>query len=137
MGIRLLIAAGESAGSGDDLPVTIRQLLDVADEILVVTPALPGRFEWLASATDRAREEADQRLQTVLGQLDEVEADTSGAVGSDDPLEAIADAVAQFSPHHLLIAFRAGEKAGWQESGLLDKVEDRFGLPMTVFRASA
>ena len=73
----------------------------------------------------------------MLGQLEEVEADTSGDVGSDDPLEAIADAVAQFSPHHLLIALRAGKKSGWQERGLLDKVEDRFGLPMTVFRVSA
>ena len=137
MGIRLLIAAGESADSGDDLPVTIRQLLDVADEILVVTPTLPGRLEWLASATDRSREEADERLQTVLGQLEEVGAETAGTVGSDDPLEAIADAVAQFSPHHLLIALRSGEKSGWQERGILDKVEDRFGLPMTVFRVSA
>ena len=89
MGIRLLIAAGESADSGDDLPVTIRQLLDVASEILVVTPALPGRFEWLASATDRSREEADKRLQAVLGQLEEVEAETAGDRGmQDDPLEA-------------------------------------------------
>ena len=137
MGIRLLIAAGESADSGDDLPVTIRQLLDVADEILVVAPALPGQFGGVASATDRSREEADERLQAVLGQLEEVEAETAGTVGSDETLEAIADAVAQFSPHHLLIALRAGEESGWQERGLLDKVEDRFGLPMTVFRVSA
>ena len=32
------------------------QLIDASEEILVITPALPGRFEWLASATDRGRE---------------------------------------------------------------------------------
>lgn len=137
MGMRLLIVAGESAQSPEDLPEGIRALLDTAEEILVVSPALPGGLDWLASATDRARQEADQRLRNILGQLEEVGAGPSGAVGSDDPLQAIADAVAQFSAEHLLFALRAGEKSGWQERGLLDQVEKRFGLPMTVFRVSA
>ena len=47
--------------------------------------------------------------------------------------EAIADAVRAFDPDHLLIALRAGESAGWQEKGLLDRVQERFALPMTVF----
>ena len=34
-----------------------------------------------------------------------------------------------FAPDHLLIALRAG----WQERGLLDALQERFGLPMTVF----
>jgi hypothetical protein len=95
MGMRLLIVAGESAQSPEDLPEGIRALLDTAEEILVVSPALPGGLDWLASATHRAREEADQRLRNILGQLEEVGAGASGAVGSDDPLQAIADAVAR------------------------------------------
>jgi hypothetical protein len=46
---------------------------------------------------------------------------------------AIADAVRAFSPDHLLIALRTGEKAGWQERGLLEQIPERFALPMTVF----
>jgi hypothetical protein len=41
--------------------------------------------------------------------------------------------VRAFGPDHLLIALRAGEKAGWQEKGLLEGIEERFALPMTVF----
>jgi hypothetical protein len=135
MAKRLLIAAGESAETADQLPFGIRGLIDGAEEILVITPTLPGRFEWLASATDRARDQADQRLGVVLGQLDQVGAGAQGAVGSDDPLEALADAIREFAPDHLLIALRAGDSAGWQERGLLDSVQERFGLPMTAFAA--
>ena len=133
MSAKLLIAAGEAAASTEELPFGVRKLIDAAEEILVITPTLPGRFEWLSSATDRARDQADERLQAVLGHLEEVGAGAGGEVGSDDPLEAIADAVRAFNPDHLLIALRAGESAGWQEKGLLDRVQERFALPMTVF----
>jgi hypothetical protein len=130
---KLLIAAGEAAASTEELPFGVRKLIDAAEEILVITPTLPRRFEWLSSATDRAREQADERLQAVLGHLEEFGAGAEGEVGSDDPLEAIADAVRAFRPDHLLIALRAGEKAGWQERGLLEQIQERFALPMTVF----
>ena len=134
MSSRLLIAAGEVA-SVDSLPFGIQALIDAADEILVVTPTLPGRFEWLASATDKAREQADQRLDAILGQLDELGSDAAGVVGSDDPIEGIADAVREFQPDHLLIALRSSQRAGWQERGLLDQIQNRFSIPMTVFSA--
>jgi hypothetical protein len=133
MSAKLLVAAGEAAANVKELPFGVRELIDASEEILVITPTLPGRFEWLSSATDRAREQADERLQAVLGQLEEVGSGAEGEVGSDDPLEAIADGVRAFGPDHLLIALRAGEKAGWQEKGLLDRIQERFALPMTVF----
>jgi len=136
MSAKLLVAAGEAASHVKELPFGVRELIDASEEILVITPTLPGRFEWLSSATDRARERADQRLQAVLGQLEEVGSEAKGEVGSDDPLEAIADGVRDFRPDHLLIALRAGEKAGWQEKGLLDRIHERFALPMTVFSVS-
>lgn len=132
MGGRLLIAAGEAASDPGRLPFGIRALLDAAGEILVVAPALPSRFEWLASATDRAREEADERLGTVLGHLAELGAVARGTVGSDDPLVAIGDAIRSFSPDHLLVALRPAEWAGWQERELFGQLH-RFRVPVTVF----
>ncbi len=78
MAKRLLIAAGGSAEGIEQLPFGVRELIDAAEEILVVAPALPSRLEWLASATDRAREQADERLRTVLGQLTELGRDPLG-----------------------------------------------------------
>jgi hypothetical protein len=116
-----------------ELPFGVRALLDAAQEILVIAPALPTRSEWLASATDKAHEQADERLQAVLGQLNDVGAGASGAVGSDDPLIAFEDAIRGFSPDHIVIALRGEDRAGWQERGLLDQVFERFAIPITVF----
>jgi hypothetical protein len=136
MASRLLIAVGEPASSPEDLPFGVRALLDAAEEILVIAPALPKRLEWLASDTDKAREQADERLQAVLGQLDEMGAEASGAVGSDDPLIAFEDAIRGFSPDHVLIVLRAANRADWQERGLLDQLLERFPIPTTVFSAA-
>jgi hypothetical protein len=132
MGAKLLIAAGAVAVNPADLPFGIRSLIDAADEIFVVSPTLPTRIDWITSDTDRARVEADVRLQTLLGQLDELEARAEGAVGADDPLVALEDAFRSFEPDHLLIGLREGAEAGWQEEGLLDRIERRFAIPMTV-----
>src|SRR5215212_8445217 len=133
MGLRLLIAAGEAVSGPEELPSSVRSLIEAADDILAVAPTLPGRWEWLSSATDKRKEQADERLRAVLGQLEGMGVDAKGAVGADDPLLAFEDAVRQFSPDHILIALRPEQRAGWQERGLLDQVLERFGLPMTVF----
>jgi hypothetical protein len=133
MSKRLLIAAGEAADSADALPFGVRALIDAADEVLVVTPALPTRFEWLSSATDKAREQADERLQVVLGQIQELGTDASGTVGADDPMLAFEDALAAFPANHILVGLRPPQRADWQERGLLDQLQERFGLPVTVF----
>lgn len=136
MGTRLLIAAGEAAAKTEDIPRSVQSLIDAAEEILFIAPSLPGRLEWLVSATDKAGEQADERLRTILGQLDEMGADARGAVGADDPLTAFEDAIREFTPDHLLIALRSGDRAGWQERDLLDQLLERFALPMTVFQLS-
>jgi hypothetical protein len=130
---RLLIAAGEAAAGADALPFGVRELIDTADEVLVVTPALPTRFEWLASATDKAREQADERLHTVLGHIETLGTPATGTVGADDPLLAFDDALAAFHADHILVALRSPEHSDWQERGLLDELVGRFGIPITVF----
>jgi hypothetical protein len=132
-GTRLLIATGEAATSEDELPGLVRALIDSASEVLVMTPVLVSRLQWLASDTDRARYEADERLSTLLGQVDTLapEATVRGRVGDDTPLTAFSDAIREFSPDHILIALRS-DHSGWQEHGLLDQIKG-FGIPITVF----
>jgi hypothetical protein len=134
MGAKLLIAAGQSAASAEQIPLAVRALIDSAEQIMVIAPRLPGRLDWIASDTDRATAQADQRLETILGQLEEADRPALGRIGADDPLLAIEDAVREFSPDHLLIALRSTDRARWQEHGLLEAVLERFGLPITVFQ---
>jgi hypothetical protein len=115
------------------VPVGVRALIDQADEILVMLPTLPGRIAWLAGETDKTREVADARLQVVLGQLEDVGRRAEGVVGSDDPMVAFGDAVADFHPDHIVIGLRSRNEGGWQERGLVEQVLKRFGLPVTIF----
>jgi len=69
----------------------------------VISPALPGRADWLVSDTDKVPQRADERLRTVLGQLKQMGAEAHGRVGADDPLLAFEDAIREFAPDHLLI----------------------------------
>jgi hypothetical protein len=134
---RLLVLAGAAVSDMDELPPSVRALIDAADEVFVVTPTLPSWLQWLMSDVDGARHEADERLGVVLGQLRDADIAADGTVGDDTPLTAAEDHVRAFQPDHLLVALRSPEHAAWQERGLLDGLERAFHLPMTVFAIDA
>jgi hypothetical protein len=134
-GPRLLIATGAAAAQAEDVPPVVRSLIASSSEILVMTPLLVGRLEWYSDDFDRARHEADERLTTVLGQLESIApgAEPGAEVGDETPLTAFADAIAEFQPDHILLALRSRDHAAWQERHLLDRLRERFHIPMTVF----
>ncbi len=131
---RLLIGAGAAEDDLSNLPVGVRELIDSADEILVMAPALPSRLDWLASDTDKTRARADERLREVVAQLEDTDSEVKGTVGADDPILAFDEAIAEFPADHILLVLRPDERSGWQESGLIDEVIDRFGVPVTSFK---
>lgn len=132
-GERLLVVTGVAVAEVNEVPARVRRLLETAADILVVTPILPGYFQWWASDTDRARHEADERLNTVLGHMEKMKVPAEGRVGDEDPLMAFDDAVRTFRPDHIVIALRSSEHADWHERDLVEAVRARFGLPVTVF----
>jgi hypothetical protein len=133
-GQRLLIAAGEAVAGLEELPALIRGLVESASDILVVSPVLVERLRWLASDTDRARYEADERLRVVLGHVHELApaAEARAQVGDETPLTAFEDAVRAFRPDHILVALRGADHAAWQERGLIDAVLEALHIPITV-----
>lgn len=132
---RLLIVTGGAISDVADLPPLIRSLLQAASNILVVTPQLPGRLQWLASDTDPVRHETDDRLRTIMAQVETVApgASAAGQIGDETPLSAFADAVRRFGPDHILIGLRASDHSGWQERRLTERVLAAFHLPLTIF----
>jgi hypothetical protein len=130
---RLLVLAGAALADLEELPPSVRALIDAADEVFVLTPTLTSRMQWLVSDIDRAHEAADERLDAVLGQLRSADVSAQGAVGDDSPLDAVADRVRSFSPDHILIALRSAEHGGWQERGLTERIQQLTHLPLTIF----
>ena len=135
---RLLVLAGAAVADLDELPKQVAGVLDAAEEVFVVTPTLPTGIQWLMSDTDRARHEADERLDTILEQLEPTRAHVvGGAVGDDSPMTAVSDHVRAFGPDHIVLALRSPEHADWQERGLIERIESEVGVPFTVFEIDA
>jgi hypothetical protein len=134
-GARLLIVTGAAVADVEELPALVQSLIVSASEILVVTPVLPSRLQWLASDTDRVRHEADERLQSVMSHVEQLAPGraVSGGTGDEAPLSAFADAVRRFRPDHILVALRASDHSAWQEGRLADRVREAFHLPLTIF----
>jgi hypothetical protein len=132
---RLLVMAGAAVAGVEQVPPLIQVLIREAAEILVIAPALPGRLQWLSSDSDRVRYEADERLRTVIEQIETLApgAAKTGDVGDDTPYSAFIDAVRRFEPDHILIAMRSADHSAWQERRLTDRVRTAFHVPFTVF----
>ncbi len=130
---RLLFVADAAVADVDELPARVRDVLETAAEVYVVTPSLPGRLAWLADDVDRFRHVADERLDTVLGQLRSINDHASGDALRGSVMTVITDAVETFNPDHIMLGLRSSEHTNWQEHGLPEHVAQRFDLPLTRF----
>jgi hypothetical protein len=115
--------------SASETPV--RRLLFVADAAVADVHDLPPAAAALLSAA--AEVYADERLDTVLGHMRSVGAHASGAHNRGSVLTVIADAVEDFKPDHMLLALRSSDHANWQERGLEERLQKRFGLPLISY----
>ena len=130
---RLLFVADAAVCFVDELPPAVRDLIKAAGEVYVVTPTLPGRLAWLADEVDAPRHVADKRLDAVLGHMRSIRPDVSGAAARGSVMTVIGDAIAEFDPDHILLALRDSEHANWQEHRLVERIEGRFGVPVTSY----
>lgn len=130
---RLLFVADAAVADVDELPASVRAIIDSAAAVYVVTPTLPGRLAWLADDIDGCRHVADERLDTVLDHMHAIGAHVSGATRRGSVTTVIADAIARCEPDHILLALRSPAHANWQERKLVAHIERHYGLPVTTY----
>jgi hypothetical protein len=130
--MKLLFAAGDAL-SDMTIPVGVELLIGSASEVGVLSPTVVSRIRWLTGEIDESRRIADDRLSKVLGELCERGIPATGVRGDELPRTAFADAVAAFSPDHILIALSQVEHAAWQRHNLVDHVIGDHKLPVTAF----
>jgi hypothetical protein len=87
----------------------------------VVAPVLPSALHYLTDDERADSEEAERRLEAVLYQLRRRGVEASGGLGDDDPLQAIADALAWFPAGELVIV--TPTRSHWLERGLVEHAE--------------
>jgi hypothetical protein len=133
--MRILVAVGEAVDSVEDLPAGVSMLLTSASEILVMSPSEVTRVEWLTGGVDKARSLADERLSVVLGQLDDVGVTATGTVGDELVTVAFGDALRDFAADHIVIALRRADRAKFRRRQIIDRLLEKFDVPITVFLA--
>lgn len=130
---RVLIIANEAvADRPAGVPEVVRKQVLEADEVRVVAPMLTTRLQSWVSDIDGAACAADGRMQAIVGSIGASgQPATVGQVGDEDPLQAVADALAVFPADALILAVHAPDVANWRERRFTDKVRARFDLPVT------
>jgi hypothetical protein len=131
---RVLVVVDEVVARADDLAPEVESEMTGASELYVVAPALNSRLRSLVSDVDDARHRADDRLHRVVDFLrsEGCQAEPQVAVGDEDPLQAIDDALAEFPADTLVVALHAQEAENWREHHLAERLKDRLELPTTV-----
>lgn len=132
---RVLVVTNEALADANEVPEPIRPLIDGAEEIYVIAPTLTTWLQWVASDVDGARVSADARLRTVFEHMRARGLKPRGAVGAEDQVLAIADALADFDADLIVLRLHApdGRNENWHEHRIAERVRSHFDLPTAVF----
>ncbi len=128
---RVLVIANETL-QGHDLRNEIVRMADgVAEDVLVVCPALNSKVRTWTSDEDGAREAAAARLQAALVALEGAGLQVRGEIGDGDPLQALEDALRSFSADAIIISTHPAGSSNWLERGVVEAARSRFDVPVT------
>jgi GNAT superfamily N-acetyltransferase len=123
---RILVAANETVDSASLRETILASVGDAADaEVVVVAPALNDRLRHWLSDDDDARLAAESRLAKAVEILADAGVAASGWVGDADPLQAIDDALCNFTAETLIIATHPEAQSHWLARNLV-RARDRF-----------
>jgi hypothetical protein len=128
---RILVVANETVVGRALRDEVVRRAREGDGEVLVVSPALNTRIRHWTSDEDAARDAAQERLDESLAALYENEVDARGAVGDDDPIQAIEDSLRIFGADEIVISTHPLGRSNWLERGVVDRARERFDLPIT------
>jgi hypothetical protein len=97
----------------------------------VVCPALNSKIKHWTNEEDAAREQARQRLQSLLTGLRSEGFHAEGDIGEDDPLQAMEDALRIFPAHEVIISTHPRGRSNWLERDVVQRAQERLDIPVT------
>jgi hypothetical protein len=97
----------------------------------VVCPALNSKIKHWTNEEDEAREQARQRLRTLLTGLRGEGFDADGDIGDDDPVQAMEDGLRRFPAHEVIVSTHPRGRSNWLERDVVQRAQERFDIPVT------
>lgn len=126
---RLLVVANETV-AGRALRDEVVRRARGGEEVLVVCPALNSQLRHWTSDEDRARAEAQARLDESLAALADEGVRARGQVGDADPVQAVEDALRTFGADEIVVSTHPPGRSNWLERGVVERVRERFPCPI-------
>ena len=128
---RILVVANETVGGGELRTLLERKSEGVAEEILLVCPALNSRVRTWTSDEDGARAAAQARLDASLEQLHADGVSARGEIGDGDPLQALEDALRVFPADEIVVSTHPPGRSHWLEQGVVEQARQRYDVPVS------
>ena len=115
------LRSGGHNGGGEDI------------DLRVVVPAVEASpLRHTLGDIDEPRQEAETRLERVLGELRDNGIEATGEVGDPDPIQAAQDALLKAPRDEIVIFEHEQAQARWFEEGLLEKAEAGLDPPLRM-----
>ena len=127
---RILVIANETVGGAELMQILRSKSEGVREQILVVCPALNSQLRHWTSDEDRARGEAQARLEESLAALADEGVRARGQVGDADPVQAVEDALRTFGADEIVVSTHPPGRSNWLERGVVERVRERFPCPI-------
>ncbi|MEI6252154.1 MAG: amino acid permease [Mycobacteriaceae bacterium] len=133
---RVLVLANDSIGSRELHDALGRIGADRDTVFQVVVPVSPVETGVAAThgpldvwtATQAA---AQRRLEQTLDELRAENLSAKGVLGSQRPLQALAEAVEEFRPDQIVIATPPPEESVWNHYDVVDRARSEYGVPVS------
>ncbi len=128
---RVLVVANETVGGQELLRELVQRAQGRVLRVLVVAPVLVSPVEQWTNDDGQARAAAQARLDESVATMRASGLEASGEIGDEDPVQAVEDALRSFRPDELVLATHPEGRSSWLERGVVDRVRERFALPLT------
>jgi GABA permease len=128
---RILVVANETVAGGELRALLERKSAGVAEEVLLVCPALNSRVRTWTSDEDGARAAAQARLDASLERLNSEGVTARGEIGDGDPLQALEDALRTFPADEIVVSTHPPGRSHWLEQGVVEQARLRYDVPIT------
>jgi hypothetical protein len=128
---RILVVANETVGGDELRDLLERKAEGVAEEILLVCPALNSRVRTWTSDEDGARAAAQERLDASLARLHAEGVTARGEIGDGDPLQALEDSLRTFPADEIVVSTHPPGRSHWLEQGVVEQARLRYDVPIT------
>ena len=109
----------------------IQTRLEDAVAVHLVVPVRVSHLHFLANDESKERRDAQQTMLIAVALLRRRGIATTGAVGTDKPLESMTDALGAFPATHVLLVTPPQDESYWLERDLLAKARVLTEFPIT------